>query len=211
MIDGVSLVIIGCGGHARSVADVALAAGHAALCFADRHARKGETILGHPVLALAAIEDRLRGQAYILALGDNLQREAEMARLRTLAGQPPATVIAPDAHVGVGATIGDGVFVGWGAHIGPCARVGENAIVNTRAIVEHEAIVGAHSHVAVNALLLGRSRIGDRVFLGAGAVVRDGLAVASDVTIGAGGVVTADIREPGIYQGIPARLASVSR
>jgi sugar O-acyltransferase (sialic acid O-acetyltransferase NeuD family) len=203
-----TLLIIGCGGHARSVADVALAAGYAALRFADRSARPGETILGFSVFPLADVETSLGDDPYILALGDNHERESALHRLEPLAGRPPVSVVAPDAHVGRDAVIGPGVFIGWGAHVGPCASIGGNSIINTRAVVEHEVVVGVHSHVAVNALLLGRSRIGDRVFLGAGALVRDGVGVTSDVTIGAGAVVTAEVDAPGVYAGVPARLLS---
>jgi sugar O-acyltransferase (sialic acid O-acetyltransferase NeuD family) len=205
-----TLVVIGCGGHARSVADVALAAGYDTLRFADRSARPGETILGFRVFPLADMETSLGDDAYIIALGDNRERESALHRLEPLAGRPPASVVAPDAHIGRDAVIGPGVFIGWGAHVGPCASIRGNSIINTRAVIEHEAAVGAHSHVAVNALLLGRSRIGDRVFLGAGALVRDGVGVTSDVTIGAGAVVTAEVELPGVYAGVPARLLSPS-
>jgi serine acetyltransferase len=43
------------------------------------------------------------------------------------------------------------------------------------------------------------------VFLGAGAVVIDSISVASNVIIGAGGVVVAAIHSPGSYVGVPVR------
>jgi serine acetyltransferase len=47
--------------------------------------------------------------------------------------------------------------------------------------------------------------VGDGVFLGAGAVVIDSISVASNVVIGAGGVVVAAIDSPGVYVGVPVR------
>jgi len=43
------------------------------------------------------------------------------------------------------------------------------------------------------------------VFLGAGSVVIDSISVASNVVIGAGGVVVAAIDSPGVYVGVPVR------
>jgi len=67
------LVILGFGGHARSVADVALAAGVENLLFVDANAKPGETLAGFPV------SQRLDGpmpQAWLVfpAAGDNALR-----------------------------------------------------------------------------------------------------------------------------------------
>jgi sugar O-acyltransferase (sialic acid O-acetyltransferase NeuD family) len=200
------LTIIGCGGHARSVADIALASGWTRVVFVDPNAGADESIYGFPVVTLD--EARARGvriERYIVALGDNAARAAAAEQFRALTGRGPESVIAASAYVGREAQAGTGLFVGAGAHIGPATRIGDNVIVNTRAIVEHETVVGAHTHVAVGAILLGRVTIGERVLVGAGAVVRDGVRVASDVSIGAGAVVTGDIGAAGSYAGVPAR------
>jgi acetyltransferase-like isoleucine patch superfamily enzyme len=47
--------------------------------------------------------------------------------------------------------------------------------------------------------------MGDRVFIGAGAALRNGVRIASDVVIGAGAAVVGNIDEPGTYIGVPAR------
>jgi sugar O-acyltransferase (sialic acid O-acetyltransferase NeuD family) len=203
---GRRLCILGCGGHARSVADVALASGFADIVFVDPLARPSERILGFPVMTPAEYTTlQLPIAAFVVGLGDNVARAARFDDLKADWPGGAARVVAADAHIGRDARIGAGSFVGYAAHIGPSAVVGDNVIINTRAIVEHEAVVGAHSHIAVNAVMLGRTRIGERVLLGAGAIVLDGVSVASDVTIGAGAVVVSDIDTPGRYAGVPAR------
>lgn len=49
-------------------------------------------------------------------------------------------------------------------------------------------------------------RIGDRVWLGARAIVVPGVQIGDDVAIAAGAVVTRDCTTPGVYAGVPARL-----
>ena len=48
--------------------------------------------------------------------------------------------------------------------------------------------------------------IGDRVWIGARAVVVPGVTIGNDVAIAAGAVVTRDCLQPGTYAGVPARL-----
>jgi UDP-perosamine 4-acetyltransferase len=47
--------------------------------------------------------------------------------------------------------------------------------------------------------------IGSHSFVGAGAVVIQGVRIADGCLIGAGAVVTLDIAVPGTYVGVPAR------
>lgn len=55
----------------------------------------------------------------------------------------------------------------------------------------------------------GAPKIGDRVFIGAGAQIIGDITIADDVVIGANAVVTKDILEPGItIAGVPARKVS---
>lgn len=194
------LVLLGCGGHARSAADIALAAGIERLLFVDPAARPGETMLGFDVVpALSALP---QGWGWLPAVGDNAHRER---LLRQGYATPAATLVAPGSRIGTGAVVGDGVLVGRLCHVGPLAVVGDGTIVNNGAVVEHDVQVGRCGHVSVNATLAGRVVLGPRVFVGAGATVIDGIRVGADVVIGAGATVVADLEGPGTYVGTPAR------
>ncbi|HHQ4187328.1 TPA: acyltransferase [Vibrio cholerae] len=48
-------------------------------------------------------------------------------------------------------------------------------------------------------------KIGNRVQIGAGAIILPGVTICDDVLIGAGSVVTKDISDKGIYAGCPAK------
>lgn len=195
-----NLAILGCGGHARSVGDVALAAGARRLLFIDANAGKGETFFGFPVVA--KLPSGLDGDWLAFPGSGNGTTRRSQSESTTL---DLARVIAPDASVGFGSSIGTGTFIGRHAHVGPLAAIGDGVILNTGSIVDHDSVVGDYSHISVNATVAGRCKIGRHVMIGAGAVVIDGVAICDNVIIGAGAAVVSDINDPSVYIGIPAR------
>jgi len=197
------LLILGFGGHARVVADVAMALGIREFLFVDEAARDGEQFLGHAVVPSHGQALPPSWQAFA-ASGDARRREAQCRQIAA-AGWPLATLVAPSATIGAGAQVGAGTLVAQHAHVGPMAHIGEGCIINTGAIVEHESRVGAFSHISVHATVAGRSRVGRSVMLGAGATVIDGVEVGDHITVGAGGVVVRSLQEPGVYVGVPVR------
>jgi UDP-N-acetylbacillosamine N-acetyltransferase len=197
-----SLLLIGFGGHARSVADVALAAGFERLLFVAEHGESGETFAGFPVVR--DMPSPADGWVCLPCAGNNLHRREQFRRLAAERWSI-ATVISPRATVGIGASVGPGSFLGHHAHVGPMTRIGTGAIVNTGAAIEHDCVLGEFCHVSVNASVAGRCQLGDLVFIGAGATVIDGISISGEVTIGAGSVAVADVNSPGTYAGVPAR------
>jgi sugar O-acyltransferase (sialic acid O-acetyltransferase NeuD family) len=201
------LLILGCGGHARSVADVALAIGYRRLLFIDDNARPGEQILGHPVQCELprALPD---SWGWIAAAGDNRVRQEQSEAI----GEGPwpadamASVIAPSATIGAGAILGAGAFVGHHAHIGPMARLGTGVIVNTSAIVEHDCMIADYAHVSVHATVAGKSRVGCRTFICTGSTVIDGICIGDDIILGAGAVAVVSLDRAATYVGVPARM-----
>ena len=188
--------IFGCGGHARSVADVVLSnQPKAKIIFVDSAAKEGEKILGFPVQKMLKEKTSLN----YCAIGDNLTRKKCFEKYSF------STLISKDSYLGQACQIGKGTFVAHHAHIGPCARIGKGCIINTASVIEHEVEVGDFSHISVNATLCGRVKIGSNVFVGAGSVIRDKVHICDNVIIGCGSVVVKDITESGVYVGCPAK------
>lgn len=197
------LVILGAGGHARVVADAALAQGAwsgVAVTTSDGTTpATGDFLPGVPHVAPAQA-DAAAARVHV-AIGDAVVRARESARHAARL----ASVVHPQASVSPFADLAAGCFVAAQAVVGPCARLGQGAIVNHGAVVDHDAQVGDWSHVAPGASLGGAARIGARVLVGAGARVLPGVSLADDVTLGAGAVATAAITAAGTYAGVPAR------
>ena len=197
------LLVFGAGGHGRVVADAALLAGvWKTITASDRDA---ELCLGELLPGIALLDANaaslLAGRVHI-AIGSNVARQAEaifwgLSRL--------VSVVHPAAQISKFSHLSDGCFVAATAVVAPGSRLAEGVIVNHGAVVDHDVEVGAFSHIAPNGTLGGRSRIGQRVFVGAGAVILPAVHLADDVMVGAGSVVLADLLNAGTYAGSPAR------
>lgn len=192
------LIIIGCGGHARSVADVLLSRfPNISIVFVDENAQPNETILSFPVQSFMPI----KAEALHVAIGDNSLREKWV--LENTAS--PVSVISNSAVVSPSSTIEKGSFIAHGSYVGPLTEIGRGSIINTGALVEHEVKMEEFSHMAPNSTICGRCHIGRNVVLGAGSTIIDRVHVCNDVIIGANSTVISDITCAGTYVGSPVR------
>lgn len=201
-----SLLVLGCGGHGRVVADAALDCGYDEVAFLD-DGEPASRPAGVKVLGpFAAAADLLRDwPAAIAAVGNGALRLKLFDMLRQQGFRTPA-IIHPSAVISRGAVIGDGVFVAAGAIINVGARIGNAAIVNTGARIDHDCEIGAGSHIAPGATLSGSVMVGERAWLGTGCAVRQGMKIGSDTMVGVGAAVVADLAAGKTYVGVPARL-----
>lgn len=194
------IVIIGAGGQGRVCADIAHLMGYDRILFLDD---------GDAPCAAGKINDYpryLQDADFFVAIGNGAVRR----RLQTMleeSGASIATLIHPNATVAEGVTVGKGTVVMAGAVINPGATVGCGNIINTCSSVDHDCRVGDYLHIAVGARICGTVYLEDDSWIGAGAVIIQGLSVCAGCMIGAGAVVVKSITEKGTYLGVPARRA----
>ncbi len=192
------IILVGAGGHARSVVDSVLAAGaNEVVGFVDNKpcSYRGITTVGDdsclPELYKGGVTHAFVCLGY-LGVGDRRQQIA--LRLRQI-GFELATIVDPTAVVASDASIGSGSFIGKQAVVNANAVVGEMAIINTSAIVEHDCRVGNYAHVSVSAILCGGVSVGEAALIGAGAVVLQGINVGCGAIVGANATVLADVND----------------
>lgn len=201
-----SLLVLGCGGHGRVVADAALDCGYDEVAFLD-DAEPVRRPANAKVLGpfAAATELIHKWPIAIAAVGDGGLRLKLFETLQRLTFQTPS-IVHPSAVVSRGATVGDGVFVAAGAVINVGARIGSAVIVNTGARIDHDCEIGAGSHIAPGVTLSGSVVVGERVWLGTGCSVRQGVKIGTGVLVGVGAAVVTDLAPGQTYAGVPARV-----
>ncbi|MDB2512469.1 NeuD/PglB/VioB family sugar acetyltransferase [Luminiphilus sp.] len=187
------LVVVGAGGHSRSVLEVAKSLGF-------EYIRQ----VKFPENPSELIPDLASDEVYVIAVADAAVREILAHRLANL-GAKAATLISPFALVASDAKIGPGCVVMPGAVIRCGASFGNHTIVNTGASIDHDSSVGEFCHIAPGAVICGGASIQDHVWIGASATVLDSISVVSGAYIGAASLVNRAITVASIFTGIPAR------
>jgi sugar O-acyltransferase (sialic acid O-acetyltransferase NeuD family) len=116
--------------------------------------------------------------------------------------------VHPKTCIASSVVFGKGVMIAGNAAINPLCKIGNGVVCNTSSTIDHECIIDDFANISPGAVLNGKVQIGKRTFVGANAVIRQGIKVCNDVTIGMGACVVKDITEPGTYVGVPARRLS---
>ena len=189
------LLIIGSGGHARTILELAFLNQFKVVGIIDVNYREvEESIMGVPVIGgMDRLEefDKTDTQVFI-AIGENAERSRLFNDVLD-AGCTIPSLLHPSAIVSETAEIESGVAICAGCIINPMAKISTGAIVNTGSILDHETKLGKFVHVAPGANIAGRVKVGDRTFIGIGASIIDKVKIGQDVIIGAGTVVLNDI------------------
>lgn len=212
------LVLIGGGGHCRSIIDIIESiTSYSISCggklkivgITDIYENYGKNVLNYKINF--TLEDFIRpgieNYRFIIAFGQILgtnNRPEVFAYIKENGGSF-ATIISPTARVSPYAQIGEGTVVMHGACINAGACVGKGCIINTGAIVEHDSFVGDFTHISTGAVVNGGCRVGYGCFMGSNSTMLNGIAICDNTVVGAGSVITKHINEQfGIYVGNPA-------
>ena len=200
------VVVVGAGGHAKVVISTLRAAGHEAVAVIDdAPAKKGERLLGVPVIGTA---EELRGSEVdrgVLAIGNNTVRESLAATISL----KWLTVVHPAAYVPESARLGVGTVVFAQAVVQADAWIGSHVIVNTSSSIDHDCDIGDFVHIAPGVRLAGNVHVGRGSLIGIGSVVIPGIRIGDSAVIGAGSVVVRHIPAGATAYGNPARVAPV--
>lgn len=195
------LIIIGAGGHAKVIADIAVKNGYTDICFVD-DAKQG-SFMGFPVVGKVCEAKNLDDSKtdFVIGIGNNKIRKkiAEEYDVNFV------SLIHPSAQLGLGVKIGKGTVVMAQAVINSDATIGEHCILNTSCVVEHDNVIEDYVHISPKAALGGTVHIGKLSHVGIGAVVIHNADVCSDCKIGAGAAVVKNIEKSGTYVGVPAK------
>ena len=205
------LVLLGGGGHAAVVAEVALTAGWTVAGFLDDDL-DGNQMRPPGMPRLGAINDlsailaghshERRGLVGHAAVGDPGLRRRWLDALADAVAGP---IVHPSAVISPSVELAEGTFIGPLAVVNARAKVGRGVIVNSSAVIEHDCVLGPFSHVAPGAALGGAATVGSDALVGINAALLPGVRVGNGSTLGAGAVATSDVPDGATATGIPAR------
>ena len=191
------IIIIGFGGHGKSVLDSIERSGQYEIAgYVDAEKKDSKyAYLGNddalPELYDSGIPYAALGAGCVTdcTLRDRLIHSAKEA------GFAFPMIIDPDVSIARDVSIGEGTFVGKRAVVNAGSVVGEYCIINTGAIIEHDNRIADFSHISVGAILCGDVSVGEHTLIGAGATVIQGRRIGNHCIIGAGSLVLRDLAD----------------
>jgi sugar O-acyltransferase (sialic acid O-acetyltransferase NeuD family) len=202
------ICIVGAGGSAREtlcalidtldktqvVADVA--------CFmVDDEYYREPIVMGIEVIRFSQFDAALYD--VVVSVGDSTNRKKIVERLP--ADTTYATIIHPSAIISDWAEIGEGSIITAGVIITCNIKIGKHTQLNLNTTIAHDCVIGDFFTTAAGVRISGTCTIGDCVYFGANAAAREKINIVDNVTIGMGGIVVKDIKEAGVYVGVPVQ------
>ncbi len=203
------LILVGGGGHCKSVIEAAESAGYIILGVLDMSEEVGEIVLSTKVIGtdddIPAYVDKAE---FVITVGfiKNPATRIKLYNRIKEAGGKLATIVASTAYVSKYAEIGEGTVVMHNAFVNAGAKVGNNVILNTFTNIEHDAEIGDQCHISTGTMVNGECKVGKNCFIGSQSVLANCISVGDDIIVGAGSFVRKSITERGIYSGNPAIL-----
>lgn len=180
------------------------------LVFVDDHP-EASVLNGQRVLRYAEfISERAEARHAVLAIANGVVREKLAARLA-------ADDVKVWSVVAANVVTMDEVLIGEGAALSPFVtltsniRIGRHFHANLYSYVEHDCVIGDFVTFAPGVKCNGNVVIEDHAYIGAGAVIKQGLpgrplVIGRGAVVGMGAVVTRDVPAGVTVVGNPARL-----
>ena len=209
MVLAKSLVLVGGGGHCKSVIDAAESAGYVIKGILDLPESVGNRILDYWIIGTDDdIPQYVSDNDFVVTLGfikDASLRIRLHEKIQKVGGHL-ATVIASTAHVSKYAEIGEGTVILHQTSVNAGVRIGKGCIINTFANLEHDAIIDDYCHISTGVMVNGDCRVGKATFLGSQSIMVNGTSIVSGCVVAAGSMIRKNIIQKGIYSGNPATL-----
>lgn len=174
------LILVGGGGHCKSVIDVAECAGYTILGILDRPEEVGKKVLGYEVIGTDDDMANYADQAEFIVTVGRIKSPNLRIKLHEMvdqAGGSLATIISPTAHVSKYAKVSEGTVVMHKAVVNADAKIGKGCIINTFSNIEHEVEIGDYCHVSTGAMVNGGAYLANGTFLGSQSVVNQGVRI----------------------------------
>lgn len=183
------IILIGGGGHCKSVIDVIeLQNRYEIVGIVDKKELIGQDVLGYKIIGC---DDDLEAlfatcKNAVITVGQIKSNEARVRvfdKLKNIGFNLPA-IISPLAYVSKHSFVDEGTVVMHHALVNSNAKVGKNCIINTKALIEHDAVVEDNCHISTGAVVNGGAVVKKDTFYGSNATSKEYVEVSGFIKAG---------------------------
>ena len=188
------ILLIGNGGHCKSVIDVIGQEGQFKIAGIIGTSKSvGTDVLGYKVIGDDSdLKSLSKIYTYALVAVGQIQSPETRIKLFNLLiklGFVLPNIVSPRAYVSNHAIIGNGTIIMHNVVINANAVIGDNCIINSKALIEHDTIIHNHCHISTNATINGNVVIEECCFIGSGVVTKNSIKIKKNSFVKAGTLV----------------------
>ena len=176
------IVIIGTGGHAKSLANVIndikkfQIIGYVGKNKKENPGSKLKVICTEKnLISLRKKKINIAiigvGQIHSSKIRRNIFKKLKKYKFKT------PVIISKSANVSKNTKIGLGTCIFSNAFINTDVKIGVNCIINTGAIIEHDVEIGNNCHISTGVIINGGVKIGSDVFIGSGSIISNNISI----------------------------------
>ena len=189
-----NIILIGGGGHCKSVIDVIeQEKKYKIYGIVDKREFLGSKILGYKVIGNDSdLELLVKKFKYALITVGQIKSAKPRVNLFKLAkkvGFFLPSIISPNSYVSKHSKIGEGTVIMHHVIINANTFIGDNCIVNSKALIEHDCSILSHCHISTNTSINGGVKIGSECFIGSNVITKDNIHIKDKSFIKAGTLV----------------------
>ncbi|WP_209511455.1 acetyltransferase [Sedimentibacter acidaminivorans] len=205
------LLLIGGGGHCKSVLDTLLQLNqYSEISIIDKSENIGKYIFGISTIGcdndLVKLYESGYNYAFVTlgSIGNPSQRIKLYNMIEEIGFEIP-NFLDLTSIVSQYVKMESGIYVGKNVVINAGSIIGKGSIINTSSTVEHDCVIGEFSHIAPGTVLCGEVHVGKNVHIGAKSVIKQQVNIGDNTTIGMGSVVLNNIDDSIIAYGNPCK------
>jgi sugar O-acyltransferase (sialic acid O-acetyltransferase NeuD family) len=197
------IILVGGGGHCKSVIDVVESAGYKIIGILAMPSEVGKQVLSYNIIGTDDDMYKFVKDALFLVTVGQIKSASLRIKLHEMiqnAGGKLATIIASTAYVSQYAQVGEGTVIMHNAFVNAGAKIGKGCIINTFANIEHDTVIGDFCHISTGSMINGNCVVGNRTFIGSQSVINNEISICDDCVISSGNIVYKSIIKNGIYR-----------
>ena len=189
------IILIGGGGHCKSVIDVIEKEGQFKIAgIVDKPEFLGFDILGYSVIGNDSdLGILVKKYKYALVTVGQIKSPILRMKLFELAkksGFILPNIISPRAYISKYTTVGKGTIIMHDVLINADAQIGENCIINSKVLIEHDCRISNHCHISTSVTINGGVIVKYGSFIGSGVITKESIIIGENSFIKAGSLVT---------------------